>query len=282
MTMKIFGTRMSLIGDMIMSLPVLEKLHEVVSEPYVIFSIAQKCQQVIPILMGHPLINEFKISDLYEDLGDFDFHIMKKCNIVLPVRPEQPEAYWYNKYTLLEQTTIMAGFKPSFTHGIYPKLYINRDLEEYKKEENTICIWPFAGYGAGLVRSPSTEWWQNCIEMLINDGFNILHCGTDLEPTLSYDSKYTRITNLEFDQQIYHSLGCSLCIGTDSGSMWAIAAYNIAPQINLITNWCDNHNTNKLSLAPVGHQAKNLYADNGCSNINIEEVIKTIYEILCI
>lgn len=286
MKMKIFGTRMSMIGDIIMSLPVLQKLHEIINEPYTILSIAQKCKQIIPLLEGHPLINEIKISDLYEGLGEYDFEIMKNCNIILPVRPEQPEPFWYNKYNLVEQTTIMAGFKPSFTHGIYPKLYINKDLSEYKKNNNTICIWPFAGYGStvkypGTERSPSLLWWQMCVDILIKNNFHVLHCGVNIEPSLSFDDKYIKITDMSFADQIYHSLGCNLIIGTDSGSMWVTSAYGITPQINLITNWSPNHYNNKLALAPVGNKVKNIYKDNTCSNVNIEnELIPIIYEIL--
>jgi hypothetical protein len=64
--------------------------------------------------------------------------------------------------------------------------------------------------------------------------------------------------------------------------MWVTAAYHKKPQINLITNWLPNHHSNKLSLAPLGDRITNLYADDGCSNISIDEAIRIINEILCI
>lgn len=282
--MRIFGTRISMIGDMIISLAVLQKLSSILDNPYTIFSVAQKCKQIIPILENHPLINEFKITDLYEDLGDNDLEIIKSCQIVLPVRPAQPKPYWYNQYSLLEQTTLMAGFKPDFTKGIYPKLYLNKDINQYKQQDNTICIWPFAGYGstityAGSERNPSILWWKLCIEALIENGFNILHCGVDSEPNLSFDSKYYKITNMSFLDQIYSSLGSNLIIGTDSGSMWITASYHMTPQINLITNWSPNHYNNKLALAPIGKYVTNLYRDNGCSNIDIQnELLPLVFK----
>ena len=72
---------------------------------------------------------------------------------------------------------------------------------------------------------------------------------------------------------------CNAAIGTDSGSMWVIGAYNKIPQINLITNWLPNHFQNKLALAPVGEKTFNLYADNGCSNISIEDTLFKLNEI---
>jgi ADP-heptose:LPS heptosyltransferase len=279
--MKIFGTRMSLIGDIIMSLPVLQKLCEIVDKPYVYFSIAQKCKQSAPLFYNHPLIQEIKISDQFEDLGENDFKIIKECDIVLPVRPNPPDQFdWYNYRSLIEETTRMAGFSQSFTADTVPILYVNKEIPHIKQK--TIAIWPFAGYGKGSSRSPNIEWWKNTCDALTRKGFNILHCGVNNEPDIFTGDQYSRITNLEFADQIYYSLGCCGAIGTDSGSMWVIAAYHQIPQINLITNWLPNHNKNLLSLAPVGKKVRNLYADNGCSNININDVVNSVYENFCL
>ena len=70
--MKIWGTRFSLIGDIVMSLPILEHLKDIYGTYYCYFSIAQKCKQSLPIFINQPLINEIKISDLPEELGDLD------------------------------------------------------------------------------------------------------------------------------------------------------------------------------------------------------------------
>lgn len=275
--MKIFGTRMSLVGDIIMSLPVLQKLCEIVDEPYVYFSIAQKCQQARELFIGHPLIQEIKISDGFEELGENDYKIIQQCDIVLPVRPNPPKrSDWYNYRDLIEETTVMAGFNPEFTKSILPNLYINRSI--IYAEEKTVSIWPFAGYGQGLQRSPSKEWWEQAVSKLINNGYSIIHCGVECEPVLSNHEKYTNITKQSFVDQIYASLGCNGSIGTDSGSMWVLAAYHKIPQINLITNWLPNHFQNKLALAPVGKKVINMYADNGCSNISIEELIHNVNE----
>lgn len=272
--MKIFGTRMSLIGDIIMSLPVLQKLHSISYDPYVVFSIAQKCKQIAPLFENHPLINEIKISDGLEDLGENDKKIIDTCDIVLPVRPNQPEPFWYNKYNLIEQTTIMAGFKPEFTKNILPILYINRTI--HKETSPTIAIWPFAGYGKNLHRSPSAVWWNKLIEIISKKNIKVHHYGAENEPNLSDNPAYNKFTNLSFSEQIYKTLKCDMAIGTDSGSMWVIGAYHHIPQINLITNHSYNHFTNKLALAPVGSKCFNLYADEKCDNIEISHVIATI------
>jgi ADP-heptose:LPS heptosyltransferase len=276
--MKIFGTRFSLIGDIVMSLPILDYLKDKYGEYYMYFSIAKKCEQSAPIFYNHPLINSIKISDYHEDLGENDFEIISKCDLVFNVKPPHPqEQDWYNYRNCIEETALMAGLDPKLFKDKVPSLKQYWDDEHIY--EKTIAIWPFAGYGQGLERSPSKDWWELLISRLINNGYKILHFGVDNEPNLSNNENYKKITNLSFFEQIKYSLCCNAVIGTDSGSMWVTAAYNKIPQINLITNWLPNHFQNKLALAPIGEKTINLYADNGCSNISIEETVFKINEI---
>lgn len=275
--MKIWGTRFSLIGDIVMSLPILEHLYNKYGEYYSYFSIAQKCQQAIPLFINQPFIDEIKISDHFEGLGERDHEIMSQCDIVIDVSPQHPLEYdWYNYRTCVEETALMAGFSPNDFSGLKPKL-----IQYWKDDDlinkNTIVIWPFAGYGQGILRSPSLEWWKSIVQILVKN-YNIIHCGVDIEPTITEHPNYKKVTNLSFFEQIKVSLSCNMAIGTDSGSMWVIGAYSKIPQINLITNWLPNHNTNLLSLAPIGDKTINLFAQNGCININIQEVIQKINE----
>ena len=281
--MKIFGVRMSQIGDIVVSLPILQQLCSIVKNPYVYFSVAQKSQQIIPLLENHPLINEIKISDEYEDLGDNDYKIINQCDIILPVRPPSPQnPLWYNDRHIIEETAIMAGFNPEFINGIFPKLYINRDIPVFFKNTKSFAVWPFAGYGSGTNRSPSKEWWFEICSYIINQGHSIIQCGTDSEPLILEHPRYKRITDLTFADQIYFSLGCNGVLGTDSGSMWTIGAYDLIPQIDFITAWMPNHHQNKLAFAPLGNKITTMYADNGPSNIPINEALLKINEIFCI
>ena len=73
---------------------------------------------------------------------------------------------------------------------------------------------------------------------------NVYHLGYVNEPILSVNNNYYHnLTKLDFFSQIKISLGSKLALGTDSGSMWVLAAYS-HPSITLITNWYDNHNKN--------------------------------------
>ena len=279
--MKIWGIRSSLIGDSVMSLPILEVLEKKYTNSYKYFSIASKCKQSEELFVSHPLINEIKITEFSEQLGPSDFDIIKQCEIVIDVSPPHPkEQDWYNYRNCVEETALMAGIDPINVKGIKPKLYLNKNIDLFNK---TIAIWPFAGYGGtqtqGFARSPTVGWWEKVCLELCKNGFNIIHCGVDSEPQLSKHVNYKKITHKTFVEQIYCSLGCSGVIGTDSGSMWAIGAYHKIPQINLLTNWLPCHYQNLLALAPEGDKVYNLFAYNGCDNIDIESLKNLVYKI---
>jgi ADP-heptose:LPS heptosyltransferase len=275
---KIFGTRGSLIGDIVMSLPILDYLKEKYGNYYLYFAIAQKCQQAAPLFLNHPGINQIKITDYYENLGGKDAKIISTCNIVFNVFPSHPkEQDWYNYRNCVEETALMAGIDPKKLPTQIPKLVQYWENSSLSNKAKTIAVWPFAGYGTGLNRSPSKEWWEKVVSGLIIDGYKVFHFGSPNEPNLILNhEKYLNLTNDSFFEQVRLSLNCSRAIGTDSGSMWVIAAYNKIPQINLMTNWLPNHVNNKLALAPIGTLVKNLYSDNKCDNIDIETVINEI------
>jgi len=277
--LKVFGTRFSLIGDTVMSLPILEYLSSKYGKYHLYFSIAKKCQQGAPLFLNQKRISEIKISDLDEDLGPDDQRIMDGCDIVFDVKPPHPrESDWYNYRNCVEETAMMAGIDPKNVYGINPDLKAYWPLNRVK---NTVAIWPFAGYGRGLERSPSQEWWNSLLKPLV-DKYKIIHFGTENEPNLIISENYVRKTNLTFFDQIKETLSCEACIGTDSGSMWCIGAYGVIPQLNLITNWLSGHHTNPLALAPTGKLAENIFAPGGCSNIDTKTVERFIYETVCV
>lgn len=278
---KIFGLRFSLIGDIIMSLPILDYLDEKYNKYELYFSIAKKCSQASSLFINHPKISHIKISDYDEGLGEEDKKIMDICDIVFNVKPDHPsEQDWYNYRSCVEETALMAGLDPSYFSNKQPRLY--QYWQDKENNSPTISIWPFAGYGKGYSRSPSIEWWRETINLLLEEKYDIIHLGAENEPVLSDNIKYRKLTNLTFFEQIQTSLSSNLIIGTDSGSMWVTASYHKVPQINLITNWLPNHHSNQLALAPIGEKTNNLFAQHSCSNIDIGSLMRKINEIFCI
>lgn len=267
MDTKIFGIRMSLIGDIVMSLPVLDHIKTLYPKSYIYFSIAKKCKQSKFLFENHPYIDEIKITEYDEDLGPSDYEIIKQCDVFINPKPQHPkENDWYNYRNCVEETFIMAGFDLSLLKT-KPKLYLDKKMDTIS---NSIGIWPFAGYGKGLHRSPSIQWWDKLISKLEN--YKIFQFGSENDVLLP-NKNIIDCRFKTFEEQIYKSLECSLIIGTDSGSMWVTGAYGIVPQINLLTNWELNHRSNYLALAPEGDKCYNFFSENSCDNINQEYVL---------
>lgn len=274
--MNIFGMRMSQIGDIVMSLPLLDYFEGKYPKSFKYFSVSKKYKQIVPLLLNHPLINEIKVTDFDDEYGDNDYNIINKCDIVINTKPPHDDLFWYNKRNALQETAHMAGIPYAEINSI-PHLYNPFPLET----RNYISIWPFAGY-SDLTngRSPSLDWWNKLLSNFTS--LKVYHFGSDNEPNLTVgpNNTYYRHTNLSFSEQVRISLNGRLILGTDSGSMWCTAAFQQVPQLNMLTNWFHNHHSNPYALAPIGNKSKSLFANNGCDNIKHDEVIKDIYEIL--
>jgi len=279
----IFGIRSGLIGDTVMALPMLNYLDQKYGEYELIFSIAKKCKQSKGLYENDKRIKHIKITDEHDSFGKEDVRIITECcDLYIDCFPEHPFVMhqdWYNYRSCVDETLFMAGIHPDEVQDKTPKLYQSwEDKEEYNLKN--ICVWPFAGYGAtqmaGVERSPSKEWWRKLTKDLNKKGYNVFHFGMDNEPDIGEDNGYKRFTNLSFFEQVQLSLSCGFAIGTDSGSMWVLGAYNKMPQINLLTNWQHNHRQNFMALAPISNKAINLFAEDGCDNISKEQILNEI------
>lgn len=280
---KIFAGRGSILGDIIMFLPALNVLKKKYEGCSITLPVAKKCQQIVPLLLTHPLIDSIYITEAHEGLNKEDekWILDQNFDLVFDPFPSHQKEDWYNDVPCVQETLRMASQTLLVGYGLLskeeklPRLY----WPQPEKEKNTIYIWPFAGYGKAPHRSPSVKWWQELLkELLLN--YKIIHCGSDNEPILSEDSNYSKITNLPYSEQIIKSLSGTLHLHTDSGSGWIVGAYQIVPQINLITNHLPNHNTNKLALAPIGSKCHNVYADSGCDNIPQKDVLDLIEKLV--
>jgi len=294
--MKIWGPVSGIIGDLIMGLPILNYYEKKYPGSYKYWLIQKKCAQCAPLYFNHPLIDRIKITDEWDEFGDYDKKLMAECDI--KTRPaanigwKHSSPDWYNAVTSVEETAYMAGIpdlkdvlsedemKPHlhkwFDVGIpvvistYAKSKNTND-EEY---HNNIAIWPFAGSPG---RSPSPKWWNRLIDNLILNGYTVNHYGMPWDPVLSNLDGYNIYPHLSYFDQVKAALASRLVIGTDSGAQWVMGAYS-HPAINLMTNWLPNHNTNLLALEPVNDNGQTFYAPGGCDNISAKEVLNNILE----
>lgn len=288
---KIWGVRCSLIGDTIMSLPVLNHLEKAFPNSYKYFCVQNKCAQSAPIYFNHPLIDKIHIT--YESFpGEKEKPLISECDFVINTSPAVYESgTWFNKRGQVEECFLMAGFLQEEFDELSEKEkkpYLNKWFDVDKKNK-TLGIWPFAGYGKQMYRAPSEKWWKNLISKLIKSGWKIAHFGWMEEPPLSDSSSYTFFGKESFFEQIKICSGCEISICTDTGSAWVFGAYGL-PQITLLTNhftqdddygtFTGKHTENFLAFAPINYNDLNinLFAEDGCDNIKHEDVLKTIKE----
>lgn len=277
--MKIWGIRQGMIGDSIMSLPVLNFLEKKYPGSYKFFVIGKKFSQSAPLYINHPLIDKIYILQNDETLGPKDEQIKNLCDLSINVNPQHRFVNWYTKYSCVEETFQMAGFEIEEFKNLSeaeqkPRLY-KWWKESSEMNKNYIAIFPFAGYGKISKRSPSKNWWKSLLEKIV-DNNQILHFGSENEPILSEHKNYHKLTHLPFFDMIKLALTTKISIGTDSGSSWVIGAYGHR-QINLLSD--EPAGSNGLTPENYLSNSVNFFSKNNCDEILHEpiiDIIKTI------
>ena len=291
---KIWGTSYGLIGDLVMSLPMLTYFEKKYPNSYKYFVVEKKCSQCIECFINHPLIDRIKVTDNWSGFGEEDIVIYDECDVKTILDQKHDDPHWYNSRNCIEETARIAGIldiKQSLDdEELMPKLYrwfpdgfrsvVNTGYSQnydnsHNKKNNIISLWPFANYGINSKRSPSLDWWTETISFLIDKGYDIFHFGYMNEPDLSNSENYKKYTDLSFFEQVKICLGTKLSIGTDSGSMWIMGAYS-HPSIHLMTYWMPNHYKNPMSLCPVNKNGMTIFDDASCDNISKDKIIECI------
>lgn len=295
---KIYGMTYGIVGDLIMGLPLLNYFEKKYPGSYKYWTIQKKIAFVAPLYFNHPLIDKIEISSEWNHLGERDLEIASQCDIYVgdihnPKNQHPTRKDWWNEHPVMEYRVMRHGYnyrdvlteeemKPKlykwFTPGFetrqssYSKKYVNEVDNNFFS--NVISIFPFAQASPGS-RCPSANWWKEVVQKLIKAGYNVHHFGHPNEQVILESPNYTCYTQLTFFDQIKLALASRLTIGTDSGSMWVIGAYQ-HPAIHLITNWLPNHHTNFLSLAPVNDNCVNMFEKGGCDRISTEDVLNNV------
>lgn len=291
---RVWCGRSDLIGDTVMALPMLHFLEHSFPDSYKYWSILRKCSQAAPLYLNHPLIDKVVVSDFDEGFGENDAAVFESCGIRIPTRPQHKYNDWYNKYSMLKETWLMAGLKEVDFDNMSesertPKLY---PWWQGADKNMAIVVHCFAGYGRDNHRSPSKAWWERMITQLVNDGNKVIRVGHPNEPVFFIDRKncvkygpqdgFDDYRGLSFLEQVQLSVSSRAYIGTDSGFSLVMGAYS-HPQVTLLTNWNVGHTHNPLSLQPINRNNISLFNkidDGGCSGISQEKVLESLYMLL--
>ena len=285
---KIWGVRSSLIGDIIIALPVVSFIKRKYPDSYFYFVIDKKHEHCAPLFKDHPLIDEIRITQKKDGYGEEDLEIMKSCDIVFNCSPESLPPFWWNfdGLNLVHATWIMAGLRLDdyFTQpeeDKTPKLYRWWDRKPMSGDKN-IALWPIASYSGGdMNRNPSLDQWEKIISELLKDGYNIHQFGWHENPTLSEAEGYQDHSKLSFIEQIQKSLDCDMVLGIESGATWTLAAYGEIPQLNvLIMSEHHQHCRNPLAWHPLGKKSQSVVVSNNWQNLDTDQVVDAVKNIL--
>ncbi len=280
---KIIGLRPSKIGDIITSLPVLNLLEQQYSNSYKTISISKNYAQCVPLLLNQKYIDRIHINEILERSNQEDINFFNSHDLIIPPNLQHPDLFWYNKYHMVQENFIMMGLN---WNELEPELRIPKLVKwfDISKYEKTIAIWPMAGNGQDIRRSPTKEWYEKLIKIITDDlGYIVLIFGHPNDFHISEDNyRYNSVSNLnhlDFIQQIKMTLGCSLMIGCDAGSSLIMGAYEFY-QITLLSDWMENHTSNFNALEPMNKNNISIFEKGGCDNISHNSVINAIKQLI--
>lgn len=282
---KCIGTRPSLLGDIISSLVYWEYLDRKYPDCYKTQSIAYKCKQIIPLLHGHHLIDKIHINRILEQPTREEWDFYNSHDLIIRPDLEHKMPNWQCYRNMPEEDLDMAGFTDWQSYISYEDTFpkLNKWFDLPPKENKTIALWGFAGYGKDTLRSPSLKYWTDLIPKLFHSGYKVIQFGATSEPKFNslgdLDEYYIPSYNTEdLFSQVKRTLACDFMIGTDSGSSWLLSGYSF-PMLTLITNWNKSHNMNYLALAPRNKNNISLFNPidkEGCNRIDQNLVLEAI------
>lgn len=275
--MKAIGCRPHLIGDSLMAATIPRYLKHRCPGLQMNWAIAAKCAQAAPLYIDHPDIDRIVIckGDAYEGHED----LARQCDIVFDPLPQHANDNWVNQpgRTIYSETWLMAGLSLSEYEAL-PKDEQVPTLSQWFKTERrpkSVAIWPGARQGEKENRrNPPYEWWVSLVSRLEGEGYVVYQCGhpNDGGP-FGLDVRQRSFMDL-----IALSLGCDLAIGTDSGSMIALAAYHSTPTLSLLSPHWPGHVSNPLAFGPLGKRHTNLWAPSNRDH-SIDKVLDTVHQL---
>ncbi len=281
-SLRVIGVRPHLIGDCLMATVIPPYIKRRYEDTYVNWVVAAKCAQAAPLWFNHPSIDRLLIAqgDAYQGLEAE----VERCGVVFDPLPQHPDGdAWVNQpnRTIYSETWLMAGL-PLSEYDALPKDQQVPHLVQWfplTRRPKAIAIWPGARQGEKENRrNPPYHWWRDLCTDLTLDGYTIYQCGhpNDLkgEPLLGIDVRAQSFMDL-----IRLSLECDLVIGTDSGSMIALAAYHSTPTLSLLSPHWPGHVANPLAFGPLGARHTNLWASSNTTH-SVDTVLTTVHQIL--
>lgn len=281
--MRVLGCRPHLIGDTCMAVAVAQAIRHWHPDAYFYWAVSAKCSQAAPLYLDHPAIDRIIVEDA-EGYGPRALEIAKTCRHVFNPLPQHPTGdRWVNEegVNIYSETFRMAGLSLESYRALPMDVQIPRLSQWFKTERRpkAVAIWPGARQGEKENRRvPPHQWWLDLSIRLGQEGYVVYHCGHPNEfagqAPLGDDVRHK-----SFMEMIALSLGCDAVIGTDSGSMVALAAYQSIPTISLLCPHWPRHTQNPFAFGPLGARHRNLWAPSNDGH-SVDDVVAALKEMV--
>lgn len=274
--------RPSMVGDNVMSLVVPAFLRSHYGDVFVNWVVAKKCSQAAPLYIGHDLIDRIHVSSTDDGYGPELLELAKFTDMVFDPAPQHPTGDgWVNEegINIYSETFRMAGLPLHLYRSLLLEDQIPRLYPWFKTEfhPKSIAIWPGARQGEKENRRvPPHSWWLDLSIRLGQEGYVVYHCGHPNE-FAGHCPLGDDVRHKSFMDLIALSLGCDAIIGTDSGSMVALAAYQSTPTLSLLCPHWPGHTTNPLCFGPLGKRHRNMWAATHNGHL-VEDVVAAVKE----
>lgn len=278
---KIMCGRSGMLGDTLAALPIATYCRKHWPDAQIIWPIGKKFAQAAPIYLNHPDIDQIFIFDGDErPQSQRDFDMIDSCWLALNPTPEHPDNIYPSQRNIYLETFLMAGFTERQWNFLTPeeqrpKLYKWWN-DGPKVQKRTIAIWPCAGYGRENKRNPSQKWYFELINKLEKLDYCVCQFGHPND--FQVVNSFCKLNDLNFFEQIRHSLECDLIIGTDSGSQLILGAYE-KPMISLLTNhWREDQDPHSLEVNNPNNYS--FWAKGGADNILVDDVVAKVKDMV--
>lgn len=280
--LSILAGRPSMVGDCVMSTVISHFLSHQYQDCFIHWTVAKKCSQAAPLFINHDCIDRIHVSTTDDGYGPELLRLASLCDMVFDPAPQHPTGdNWVNEpgINIYSETFRMSGLPLSAYHALPPDDQVPRLSQWFKVERRPKCIaiWPGAAQGeVQNIRVPPHSWWLDLSIRLGQEGYVVYHCGHPKE-FASQCSLGDDVRHKSFMDLVALSLGCDAIIGTDSGSMVALAAYHSTPTISLLSPHWPGHVRNPMAFGPLGKRHRNMWAPSNTAH-SVDEVVAKVKE----
>lgn len=273
--MKILGMAHGQLGDQFIQLPFIDFIkHRYFCNDYTC-NINNKYSCAIDVLKLSPLIDDFFISDEYENFpSEKDRKELKKRRydkIFDPMPKHKNSASWHTERHQTSEIFNMYGFE-SDKKG-YQIFLDEEGLGKLHDLKKTITLAPFAGfYNPNNDKKLTLKKAEEIVEIANDEGYEVIQIGGSDEPLV----RGAHQAICSYFHSIKLIVSSRFFIHTDTGSAWIGSGFK-HPSIGL---YSDSYYTKEYikNIQPINPNAIYLSEDN-VNNITIDSIKQAIREI---